>query len=100
VDTLCVLKHPPAVCTTRAAAVVAYARASMDPIGKWLRACRPALVDVSLAAVVTAVAVVGTAVPRSAIDAALRTVAPRSDAGKSGEAHDWAQSAFLCPIPR
>jgi signal transduction histidine kinase len=49
----------------RTTGVVAYARVSMDPIGRWLRARPPALVDALLAAVVTAVAVAGTAVPRT-----------------------------------
>ena len=57
--------HTPAARTTRAAGVVAYARASMDHIARWLRACPPVLADALLAAAVTAIAITGTAVPRT-----------------------------------
>jgi signal transduction histidine kinase len=65
VDTLSAASQTPAVHATWAVGVVAYARVSMDPIARWLRACPPALADIVLAAVVTAIAVAGTAVSRT-----------------------------------
>jgi signal transduction histidine kinase len=46
------------------AGLVAYAGARMDPIARWLRACPPGLADVLLAAVITTIAIAGTAAPR------------------------------------